>query len=294
MRETHPSPSAPEPQAGRAPVQRRLGEGADWCVGEYVCSAGPGDRAYEERHDWFTIAAVLEGSFSYVTDNGSTLLYPGALLLGNAGACFECGHEHARGDRCIAVHVASECFAEVAAGAGAGAAFKFAASALPASARTAVWVAQLAARLTRHDPLAAEEDVLRLLELVIATFADRPPTLARHSARDARRISDALRTIEQTSAEPLDLEQLAAVARMSKYHFLRTFRRVVGVTPYQHLLQTRMHRAALALLTTQAPIAAVAFEAGFGDLSTFNASFRQRFGQTPRAFREHERTRLRP
>jgi AraC-like DNA-binding protein len=269
-----------------------LGQGRDWYVREYVCSAGPGDRAFEERHDRFTIAAVLEGSFRYAGESGAALLYPGALLLGNEGACFECGHDHARGDRCVALHVGASSFAEVAAGAGAGAAFRFPSSALPASPRSAAWVARLAARLAQADPLAVEEDVFALLELVISALGEGRRTLA-PSARDERRVSDVLRYIERRSAEPLELEELAAIARMSKYHFLRTFRRVVGLTPYQHLLAARMHRAALALLTSQASIAAVAFEAGFGDLSTFNARFRQRFGATPRAFREREGARAR-
>lgn len=72
---------------------------------------------------------------------------------------------------------------------------------------------------------------------------------------------------------------------MSKYHFLRTFRRVVGVTPYKFLLGIRLRRAAIRLRTTPAPVSTVAFEVGFGDLSTFNARFRDVFGASPRAYR---------
>ena len=51
------------------------------------------------------------------------------------------------------------------------------------------------------------------------------------------------------------------------------------------LLGVRLRRAALALTTTRQTIASIAFEAGFGDISTFNAHFRRAFGNTPSALR---------
>jgi AraC family transcriptional regulator len=52
------------------------------------------------------------------------------------------------------------------------------------------------------------------------------------------------------------------------------------------VLGLRMRRAAVRLRTTSAPVATIAFDAGFGDLSTFNRSFREVFGTTPSVFRE--------
>jgi AraC family transcriptional regulator len=100
-----------------------------------------------------------------------------------------------------------------------------------------------------------------------------------------RRLSAVIRHIELNLSEKLELDQLSAMAGMSKYHFLRTFRRTVGLTPHQFVLGIRLRRAAGCLLTTAAPISAIAFEAGFGDLSTFNARFRTQFGINPRAYR---------
>ena len=45
---------------------------------EVVCRAGPSDRPFEERHDGFSVSAVIEGSFTYRSDAGHGLLYPGA------------------------------------------------------------------------------------------------------------------------------------------------------------------------------------------------------------------------
>src|SRR3546814_12079871 len=91
-------------------TSRPVAAGDSWIVREIICRAGPEQRAFEERHETVSISAVLGGTFRYRTEAGTALLHPGALLLGQAGACFECGHDHSRGDRCIAFHYAPEYF----------------------------------------------------------------------------------------------------------------------------------------------------------------------------------------
>lgn len=282
------------------PEARLLAAGRGFAVHEYVCHAGPGDRPFEERHDRFTIAAVVGGSFAYRTEAGRGFLYPGALLLGNLGACFECGHEHGTGDRCVSFQFDPEPFGELAATAAGTGRFRFPAATLPplepllpllAAAERAAHAAPAASSAGAvaggAASLALEELAVQVAEVVLAAAAGRPAAPApRVAARDERRISDVLRAIEELAADPLDLDQLAALAGLSKYHFLRTFRRVVGRSPYQYLLITRMRRAALALLRSDEQVSAIAFAAGFGDLSTFNHRFREIFGETPRAYRQ--------
>jgi AraC-like DNA-binding protein len=76
---------------------------------------------------------------------------------------------------------------------------------------------------------------------------------------------------------------------MSPFHFLRCFRGVTGTTPYRFALARRLHRAALRLRRSDDAIAAIALEAGFNDLSTFNHRFRRVTGLTPRAWRRQAR-----
>jgi AraC-like DNA-binding protein len=83
----------------------------------------------------------------------------------------------------------------------------------------------------------------------------------------------------------MSLADLAAIAGMSKYHFLRVFRRLTGVTPHQYLISARMRRAALELASSRRPVLNVALDSGFGDLSTFNKRFRATFGSTPTRYR---------
>src|SRR5262249_32710475 len=91
--------------------------------------------------------------------------------------------------------------------------------------------------------------------------------------------------IEARHSEPLSVLTIADAVAMSPYHFLRVFRAVVGVTPYQYLVRTRLRRTAIALATSEEPIAEIAFAHGFGDLSTFVTTFGRVFLVPPRDYR---------
>src|SRR5262249_59741736 len=104
------------------------------------------------------------------------------------------------------------------------------------------------------------------------------------SRSDERRVTRTLRRIEAEPHERLALGELAREAAMSPYHFLRVFRQVVGMTPHQFVLRTRLHRAAVRLRLSDQGISAIAFEAGFNDLSAFNPRFRRLMGASPAAY----------
>jgi AraC family transcriptional regulator len=94
-----------------------------------------------------------------------------------------------------------------------------------------------------------------------------------------------VRRIERDPDDELSLGRLAESARLSPYHFLRTFERITGVTPHQFVLRARLRRAATRLATSPEKILDLALESGFGDLSNFNRAFRAEFGVSPRAYR---------
>lgn len=271
--------------SGMALTSRILASGPGWSVSDIVCTSGPHDRPYEERHECVSIGAVMEGTFQYRTATGAALLAPGSLLLGNHGTPFECGHEHGIGDRCLAFHLSPDFMEGVAAAVPGARRIEFAVPHLPPRASLVPLLA--AAEAARDDGDAAEiEDLaLRLAGAVAAALAGTHKPAARPSARDERRISGALRRIEAEAHEELALADLARGAAMSPYHFLRTFRQVVGMTPYRFILHTRLSRAAVRLRGSDEPISAIAFDAGFGDLSTFNRRFRRAIGCNPGAYR---------
>jgi AraC family transcriptional regulator len=267
-----------------ASVAQHIASGTGWSVWDIVCGAGPHDRPFEERHETMCIAAVTEGSFQYRSSQGSAVLAPGALLLGNEGTCFQCGHEHATGDRCLAFHFAPAYWESIVAETPRARHATFALPRLPPSPRLLPLIAAAEAARDDGDATALAELALQLAGSVVETLDHQGRTRA-ISPRDERRITRALRRIEAASQAPLSLDALAREAAMSPYHFLRTFRAVVGMTPHQYVLRTRLHRAAVRLRRSAEPIAAIAFAAGFNDLSTFNHRFHRLMGVSPSVYR---------
>jgi AraC-like DNA-binding protein len=262
-----------------------LASGPGWSVTDIVCTSGPHDRPFEERHKAMCIAVVTHGSFQYRSNRGAAVLAPGSLLLGNHGACFECGHEHGVGDRCIAFEFKPEHLEAIIAETPGARQATFAVPRLPPLKPLMPLVAAAEAAREDGDDAALEEVGLRLAGAVVAQLADAAPNGPAPSARDERRATEALRRIEADADAPLSLTGLAREAATSPYHFLRVFDQVVGMTPHQFLLRTRLHRAAVRLRVTDAPIATIAFAAGFNDLSTFNRRFRRLMGLSPSGYR---------
>jgi AraC family transcriptional regulator len=266
-------------------TSRTLASGPGWSVADVICAAGPLDRPFEECHETVSIAAVAAGTFRYRTESGRALLAPGALLLGNAGACFECGHEHGAGDRCLAFSFTPALLESIVRAVPGARHTAFSVPHLPPAAALMPLLAAAEAARDEGDPAELEELAVRLAGAVASTLAGDAQSAPAPNRRDERRISDALRRIEADAHEPLALADLACQAGMSPYHFLRTFRHVAGTTPHQLVLRTRLHRAAVRLRTSDDPISTIAFDAGFGDLSTFNRRFRRVMGCSPGAWR---------
>jgi AraC-like DNA-binding protein len=95
----------------------------------------------------------------------------------------------------------------------------------------------------------------------------------------------AARYIEDHAAGPLSLAGLAGEVGLSPFHFLRSFRRALGITPHQYLMRTRLIRAIALLGDTAMPVTAVGYEAGWADLSNFIRTFGRDVGCSPREFR---------
>ena len=262
-----------------------LASGPGWSVSDVVCTAGPRDRPFEERHHAICIAAVTQGTFLYRSPQGAAVLGPGAALLGNDGTCFECGHEHGSGDRCLAFHFAPDHWEAIVAAVPDARRIAFAVPRLPPLPRLMPLLAAAEAARDTRDGAALEELALRLGGAVAAALAGAETVARSPSRRDQRRVTDALRRIETKAHEQLALTELAREAAMSPYHFLRTFRQLVGMTPHQFVLRTRLHRAAVRLRRSDEAISAIAFDVGFNDLSSFNRRFRRLMGSSPSAYR---------
>jgi AraC-like DNA-binding protein len=78
---------------------------------------------------------------------------------------------------------------------------------------------------------------------------------------------------------------LAAVAYLTRAHFIREFKRVFGETPYRYLQRRRVERATFLLRHTDTTVTDVCTAVGFSSLGTFSRTFTQIVGQSPSAYR---------
>ncbi|GAB7038590.1 MULTISPECIES: AraC family transcriptional regulator [Catenuloplanes] len=84
--------------------------------------------------------------------------------------------------------------------------------------------------------------------------------------------------------EPLDLDTLARVAGVSKYHFTRTFQEIYGQTPIRYVTRRRIERAQDLLRTANLTVTEVCMLVGFASLGSFSSRFHALVGESPAAY----------
>jgi AraC family transcriptional regulator len=104
------------------------------------------------------------------------------------------------------------------------------------------------------------------------------------------RILRVLVHIQNHLDEAVALEDLAAVAHFSPYHFHRIFKGMVGESVMEHIRRLRLERAAHRLKVGDPPITRIAFEAGYETHEAFTRAFGAMFGESPSQFRAKHRT----
>jgi AraC-like DNA-binding protein len=91
--------------------------------------------------------------------------------------------------------------------------------------------------------------------------------------------------MKENLAEPLDLDHLAEIAAVSKFHFVRVFDQITGTTPHHFLGCLRMQRAKELLLKTDLSITDICMEVGYASLGSFSKNFNALVGFSPQDFR---------
>ncbi|MFY9574691.1 MAG: AraC family transcriptional regulator [Blastocatellia bacterium] len=101
-----------------------------------------------------------------------------------------------------------------------------------------------------------------------------------------RRLRRAIEFMHDNFGRELALEEIAAAAYLSEYHFARLFKQITGVTPHVYLANLRLERARKLLVETVLPISNIASAVGYQSQSHFTKMFKSVTGITPRAYRE--------
>ena len=240
------------------------------------------DQGFPEHfHTYYVIGTMDRGSREVTIAGETRRLAPGELVFfqpGEPHACRPVGEERLdwRG-----LHVPQEVM-ERAAEAVTGRQFAphFTPSVLPGSELTSLFreVWELAAG--EQGELRREEAFLLLVGRLLERCGGcpRPPEEVRP---EVRAVCDYL----EAHCDPrITLEQLSALAGLSKYHLLRCFTRQKGITPYRYLETVRVNRARALLEQGATPLDA-ALRAGFADQSHFNHFFKILTGLTPSQYR---------
>ena len=143
-------------------------------------------------------------------------------------------------------------------------------------------------------PLASESlaNVLAV-HLIRHVSAPHEPTRRRDGALSRARLRAVVDYVEEHLEAGLTLEQLAAVAHLSAYHFARQFKVATGQPPHQYVIARRIERAQqLIEKEDDLSLAEIAACTGFSDQSHFSHHFKRLIGVTPARFRMAASTRL--
>jgi AraC-like DNA-binding protein len=253
-------------------------------VSDFRCTAVPGEKPFVEEHRCHSISYVRKGSFGYHSRGNSHELVAGSVLVGSPGTEFVCTHDHVCGDECLSFFFEPELIETVGAEA---AAWQVGATPPLPELMVLGELAQAAAQGRSDIGLdeVGQMIALRLVEVVTG----KTHRNTKLTARDRSRAVEAALWLDAHSSRQIELEDVAAQAGLSPFHFLRLFSSVLGVTPHQYLLRSRLRHAARLLADDGKAVTDIAYDVGFGDLSNFVRTFHRAAGVSPLKFRQGSR-----
>ena len=257
-------------------------------VASYRCDAGPDAQPFAELHEGYSVSYVRKGSFGYRTRGQAYELVAGSVLVGCPGDEYVCTHDHhVCGDECLAFHL-SPGFVDLIG----GDRKTWRTGGLPPLAELVV-IGELAqAAADGHSDVGLDELGMWFASRFVEVVSDRAKSGSASTAvpRHRRRAVDAAMWIDAHSQHDIGLDGAAAETGLSSFHFLRLFSQVLGVTPHQYLVRSRLRHAARLLADDGSrPVTEVALDVGFADLSNFVRTFRRAAGVSPGGFRKAAR-----
>jgi len=251
-----------------------FGPDADVIVARYADHKTP-----PHFHDTWSIGCVVEGSMGVTTRGGTAVAARGTVVALNA---FETHCESERSDyRYVVVHASGPWLMRLG---DRTAPPRFGSTIIRGSAAEA-----FARACLRLDEAAGTDEATALLValrglLPSPAVQDDPQYRA---GRDRADISRACEFVKAHYADPLSLRQLAAVAQLSPFHFLRVFQQQTGVTPATFLRQVRTYEAKRHI-RLGLPLVETALHVGFADQSHLTRRFKAVYGVTPGDFARAE------
>jgi AraC-like DNA-binding protein len=250
-------------------------------VSDFRCTAEPGEKPFAEQYACHSISYVRKGSFGCHCRGRFHELVAGSILVGHPGDEYICTHDHVVGDECLSFFLDPELVETI-------------------NDRPEIWrvgsvpplpelmvlgeLAQTAAG--GNSDLGLDEVGHLFASRFVDVVSGRSPKPMTASLRDRRRAVETALWIDANAHRQIDLDDAAAQAGISPFHFLRLFSDVLGVTPHQYLVRSRLRHAARRLADDDSPVTDIAYDVGFNDLSNFVRTFHRAAGASPQKFRK--------
>src|SRR3954451_5608974 len=245
-------------------------------VHDFRCTVRANDTPFVERHCSHSVSYVRRGSFGYQSRGRLFELVTGSVLVGHPGNEYVCTHDHVCGDECLSFFLAPELVDTIG-----GRDEVWQIGAAPPLPELMVLGELAQAAADGRSDVGLEEAGALFASRFIQVVSGRARQPTRASARDRRRAVETAHWIEAHSNREIDLEQTALRADISPFHFLRVFSSVLGVTPHQYLVRSRLRHAARLLTDDDIAVTDIAYDVGFGDLSNFVRTFHRAAGVSP-------------
>lgn len=129
----------------------------------------------------------------------------------------------------------------------------------------------------RSDKLCIESRIIKVLSTAVKRHTDKRPCVKRYKM--GNRLDKVLNYIDENLGESISISELACIAQMSPYHFIRSFKNDKGLAPYEYVSMKRTARAK-ELIISGRKAADAAFECGFTDQSHMNRWLKRIHGIT--------------
>ena len=117
---------------------------------------------------------------------------------------------------------------------------------------------------------------------LLRNYCSTQPKRGNRDGLSSSTLKQVVEYIHEHLNQDLKLAEIAAIAQISPYHFLRLFKQKMGATPHQYILQQRIERAKILLQHRKLGLAEIAFHCGFCDQSHLTGSFKRMVGVTPK------------
>ena len=262
-------------------------------VTDFVCQCTECGFSGVEYQNHFSICYVRRGSFLFKIFSGELECFNNRFLINKPGFTHRVKHYHSQADQCLIIGFKSGFYDRIRDVYG-----------LPlngflnneeihslllnSNPETEYLIYRLKNILIKKDPDDLEIDgiILQLIEKIFHLNDLKTTIISEKQKRDwLPAIEKSREWVQENFAEEITMEQLARVSHMSPFHFNRVFKQVTRLSPYQYLLNFRMHHASHLLKTTDEAISDIGWSVGFKRPDHFSYAFKNFKGFSPQQFR---------